>query len=146
MKIYISLFLFHFMISFGVCIYINISLMWREINSKININTWVDKKKIKSSRKEYVLRTWFKFWPMKNIFRKLLSNESLIMVCLQIYRELLLLVTFLRVHSNSKEVSYLCWQIDYRYPNLKATCHIKLKFFLWTEHPAKYLISVTSTL
>ena len=131
MKRYISLFLFHFMISFGVCIYINISLMWREINSKINIYTWVDKKKIKSSRTEYVLRTWFKFWPMKNIFRKLLANERLIMVCLQIYRELLLLATFLRVHSNPKEVSYLYRQN--RYPNLKDTCHIKLKFFLWTK-------------
>ena len=28
------------------------------------------------------------------------------MACLQMYRELLLLATFLRVHSNSKEVSY----------------------------------------
>ena len=29
------------------------------------------------------------------------------MACLQIYQELLSLATFLRVHSNSKEVSYL---------------------------------------
>ena len=48
----------------------------------------------------------FKFLSMKNISQKLLANESLIMACLQIYRELLLLATFLRVHSNSKEVSY----------------------------------------
>ena len=46
--------------------------------------------------------------------------------CLQIYRELLLLVTFLRVHSNSKEVSYLSWQNTY--PNLKTTFHMKLNF------------------
>ena len=52
------------------------------------------------------------------------------MACLQIYRELLSLATFLRVHSNSKEVSYLSWQNTY--PNLKTTCHIKLKFFLYT--------------
>ena len=35
------------------------------------------------------------------------NNESLIMGCLQIYRGLLSLAVFLRVHSNSKEVSYL---------------------------------------
>ena len=61
----------------------------------------------------------------------------------KIYRELLSLATFLRVHSNSKEVSYLCWQNTYR--NLKTTCHIKLKYFLWTKLLenslfAKYLI------
>ena len=44
---------------------------------------------------------------MKSIFRKLEASETLIMACLQIYRELLSLTTFLRVPSNSKEVSYL---------------------------------------
>ena len=58
----------------------------------INIYTRINKKKIKNLRKEYIIRTCFKFWPMKNIF----------------------------------EVSYLYWQN--RYPNLKTTCHIKLKF------------------
>ena len=71
------------------------------------------------------------------------------MACLQIYRELLSLATFLRVHSNSKEVSYLPWQNTY--PNLKTTCHIKLKCFLWTKLIenlllGKYLISVTPPL
>ena len=73
---------------------------------------------------------------MKNILRKLQANESLaytIMACLRIYRELLSLTIFLRVHSNSKEVSYLSWQNTY--PNLKTTCHIKLKFFEWTKLP-----------
>ena len=42
------------------------------------------------------------------------------MTCLQIYREQLSLTTFLRIHSNSKEVSYLPWQS--KYPNLKSTC------------------------
>ena len=68
----------------------------------------------------------------------------MIMACLQIYRELLSLTTFLRVHSNS-EVSYLS------YPNSKTTCQIKLKFFLWTKLLEnlllpKYLISVTAPL
>ena len=49
----------------------------------------------------------------------------------KIYRELLSLATFPPVHSNSKEVSYLSWPNTY--PNLKTTCHIRLKFFLWTK-------------
>ena len=47
------------------------------------------------------------------------------MACLQIYGELSNLPTFLRVHSNSKEVSYL--SLQNMYPNLKTTCHIKQK-------------------
>ena len=71
------------------------------------------------------------------------------MACLQIYRELLSLTTFVRVHSNSEEVSYLYWQNTYS--NLKTTCHIKLKFFLWTKLLenlvlAKYLIYVAAPL
>ena len=53
------------------------------------------------------------------------------MPCLQIYRELSSLATFLGVRSNSNEASYLSWQN--MYPNLKTTCHIKLKFFLWAK-------------
>ena len=48
----------------------NISLVWWEINSNYWISR-VNQKKIKSSRKEYVMWMCFKFWPMKNIFRKL---------------------------------------------------------------------------
>ena len=35
------------------------------------------------------------------------------------------------IDSNSEEISYLSWQN--KYPNFKTTCHIKLKFFLWTK-------------
>ena len=71
------------------------------------------------------------------------------MTCLQIYRELLSTATFLRVYSNSNEVSYLSWLSTY--PNLKTTCHIKLKLFLLTKLLenlllAKYLISVAAPL
>ena len=64
-------------------------------------------------------------------------------------RIITLLAIFLRVPSNSKEVSYLSWHSTY--PNLKNTCCIKLKFFLWTKllenlHLAKYLISVGAPL
>ena len=87
----------------------------------------------------------------------ILTNEkhfpktiSLIYIaCLQNYRELLSLATFLGVHSDSKEVSYLSWQNTC--PNLETICHIKPKFFLWTKllenllH-VKYLISVAAPL
>ena len=73
----------------------------------------------------------------------------MILACLQIYRELLLLATFLQVYSNSKDVSYLSWQNTY--PNLKTISHIKLNFFLWTKLLknvllAKDLTSVTAPL
>ena len=44
------------------------------------------------------------------------------MACLQIYLELLSFATFLQVHSNSKEVSYLSGQNTY--PTLKTTYHM----------------------
>ena len=117
------------LVSFGVCIYIQ--YYFDVVRNKLqttNIYTRVDKKKIKSSRKEYVIRICFKLWPMKNIFWKLWANESLNMACLQIYQELLSLVTFLWVHSNSKEISYLYWQNTY--PNLKNYLSYEAKIFL----------------
>ena len=121
MIVFISL-----LLSYKVCIHIE--YFFREVRNKLPILvvSSVNQKKIKSSRKEYVMWTYFKFWPMKNIFQKLQANESLIIACLQIYQELLSLMTFLRVHSNSKEISYLPWQNTY--PNLKTTCHIQLNF------------------
>ena len=82
---------------------------------------------------------------MKNIFRKQSANESLIMGCLQIYREYLSLVTFLRVHSNSKEITYLTLQNKYR--SLKTTCHIKPKTKLLKNLLlAKYFKSLAAAL
>ena len=51
--------------------------------------------------------------------------------------------------QNSEIVSYFSWQNTYS--NLKTTCHIKLKYFLWTKplqnlSLAKYLMLVTATL
>ena len=56
---------------------------------------------------------------------------------------------FSQFHSNSREVSYLPRQNTY--PNLKSTCHMKLKFFLWTKLLeylllVKYLLYVAATL
>ena len=69
------------------------------------------------------------------------------MACLQVYRQWFLLAAFLRVYTNSSEVSCLSCQ----YPNLKTTFHIKLEFFFWTKLLenlllAKYLISVAAPL
>ena len=139
------MFLFHDWFPLDFVFRCNISMMWWAINSKQSISTWINQKKIKSSRKEHVMWTWFTFWSMENIFQKLLANKGLIMACLHIFRELLSLATFLTVHSSSEEVSYLSWQNTY--PNLKTACHIKLKHFLWTKLLenllfARYLISV----
>ena len=69
--------------------------------------------------------TSFEFWPMKNIS----ENYKPMRVWLWLaYRFTENYCCFLRVHSNSKEVSYLTWQNVY--PNLKTACHIKQTFFL----------------
>ena len=66
-KMYISLFLFHdwFPLEF-VFTYNIFSDVMRNKLQTISIYTKVNKKKIKNSRKEYVMWTCFKFWPMKN--------------------------------------------------------------------------------
>ena len=117
-------------------------MIW-ELNSNYQIS-----KEDRKFRKKYLMWTCFKLWLRKNIFQREF-DESLILVCLQIYQELLSLVTFHRVYWNSEEVSYLSWQNTY--PNLKTTCHIKPKRFLWTKLLenlllAKYFISVAETL
>ena len=114
------------LVSFGDCIYLYTEFFW--CREKWTLNNKYLLELIKSSRREHVMRTCFKFWPMKNIFGKLSANETLNMACLQIHWEQLSLATFLRAHSNSKEISYLPWQN--KYPNLKTTSHIKPKFFL----------------
>ena len=58
-----------------------------------------------------------------------------------------MLPTFRRVHSNSKEVSYLPWQDNHL--NLRTTCQ-QAKIFMWTKLPEnlyleKYLVSVAAT-
>ena len=120
-----NVFLFVFIlssVSFGVCFYV-CSLI---TNFKEKISTRANQKMIKSSSKDYVSKTWFKFGPMIKIFRKIWANKSLFMACLQDCQKLLSFATFRRVHSNLKEVSYLPWQN--KYSNLKTTCHIKPKF------------------
>ena len=82
-------------------------------------------------------------------FPKTISNEILVIAFLQIYRELLFVLSLIWVHSNSHKVSYLSWQN--KYPNLKTTSHIQLNLLFWTKllenlHLEKYLISAAATL
>ena len=128
----------------------NISVMWWEINSEQSISTWVHQKKIKSSTKERGCsrsrERGLNFDPRKTFSENYKPMEFLIIACSHICRELLSLAAFIRVHSNSEEVSYFSWQNTYS--NLKTACRIKLKFFLWTKNLllAKYLIFVATLL
>ena len=134
MKIYISLFIL-WLVSFGVCIYMQYffdvvrrsKVQEQNISCKcaLNFDQW------KTFSENYKpMRVWLR------LIYKFTDNYCHF-------------TTFLRVHSNSKEVFYLSWQN--RYPNLKTTCHMKLKIFLWTKLLerlllAKYLTSVTAAL
>ena len=116
----------------------------------INICTRVNKKKIKSSRKKHMSCDRALNFDQWKIFSENYKPMRvwLWFVC-KFTENHLSLATFLRVHSNSKEVSYLSWQN--RYPNLKTTYHIKLKFFFWTKLLmslllAKYVVSVAAAL
>ena len=93
------------------------------------------------------------FWPMKNISRK--KPRVWLWFVYKVQCSFRMLVDYARlqlfawVHSDSKEVSYFSSQS--KYPNLKNSCHIKPKFFLWAKllenlFLTKYLISVTATL
>ena len=96
---------FYFMIGFLWCWYLH-KYFFDVVRNKlqaINIYTRVDKKKIKSSRKEYVIRTCFKFWTTKNISETISQWEFDYGLLTDLPR-ILSLATFLRVHSNSKVV------------------------------------------
>ena len=110
---------FYFIIGFPWSLYSDTIFLWcgEELSS---ITKYLElSKKIKSSTKEYVMWTCFKYWPMKRIFQKLKDNGILITIYLQICRELSNLPIFFRVHSNSKEVAYVSYQNTY--PNLNTT-------------------------
>ena len=133
-----------------VCIYIQYSFdVVRNKFQTINIYTRFNKNKIKSSRKEYAIRTCFKFWPNEKHFPKTRSQWEFNYDLFTNLPKIIVACDFLQVHSNSKEVFYLSCQN--RYPNLKTTCRFKLKFFLWTKLLerlllAKYLIYIAATL
>ena len=96
---------------------------------------------------EHLMWMYLTFWPMKNIFRK--KPRVWLWFVYKVAKNNARLQLFPWVHSNSKEVSYFSSQS--KCPNLKNTCRIKPKFFLWAKllenlFLTKYLISVTATL
>ena len=115
----------------SLCFYSRICLLWgmylravfvwwsEKLNFKQKLSARVNQKVIKSSWKECFTWMCFKFWPIKNIFRKRPVNKDLNMLYLQNYRELLWLATFSRVYSNSKgryptslhKISILTWKL-----------------------------------
>ena len=122
-----------------VCIHVQ--YFFGVVRNKLKLLLELNKRRSKVQEKNMSCERALDFDQWKTV------NESVIFACLQIYRELLSLVTFLRVHSRG----ILPLDKTRTYPDLKTTCHIKLKFFLWTKLPenllfAKYLISVAAPL
>ena len=112
---------------------------------KCNI-TRVNQKKIKSLRKDMSCERALNLTNEKH-FPITIGHRSLIMACLQIYLKLLSLATFFRVHSNSKEVSYLSLEKI----RILTWILVVISVFLWTKLLEnllfeKYLISVAATL
>ena len=87
----------------------NISVMWREINSKQYISTWVNQKKIKRSRKENVMWNCFKFWPMKNIFWKLVYRFTKNYCHLRLFSEFI--QTHKRYPTSLDKICILTWKL-----------------------------------
>ena len=115
----------------------------------ISLFSFHDWKKIKSSRKEYAIRTCFKFWPMKKHFPKTISQWEFYYGLFANLPRIIVACDF--SPSLFKLKRAILPLLKSRYSNFKTTCHVKLKFFLWTKLLdnlllAKYLISDTGTL
>ena len=114
------------LVSTGV--YIHIQYIFDMVRNKLQtVSTRVNQKKIKSRRMSCKCalnfdqcKTFFKNYKPMRVWLWLVYIFTENNCHLQ-----------LQVHSNSEEVSNLSWQN--KYANLKTTCHIKLKFFLWAK-------------
>ena len=123
-------------------------ILWL-VSHEVYIHIQYFKRRSKVQEKNMSCERAWNFDQWKTFSKNYKSMRVWLWLAYKIYRELLSLATFLRVHSDLKEVSYLSCQDTY--PNLKTTRHIKLKNFLWTKLVenlllAKYLISVTAPL
>ena len=92
----------------------------------------------------------FKFYQWKIFFENYKPMRVWSWLVYKNFRNVLSLVAFCQAHSNSKKVSYLPWKNKYSY-NLKTTCHIKPKLFLWMNFLkhlllTKYITSAAATL
>ena len=110
-----------------------------------SISTWVNQKKMKSSRKEYVMWTWLKFWPNEKHFPKTISQWEF---DYDLFTNLLrIIVTCDFSQSYFKLRRGILALLTKYVSNLKTTCHIMIKCFLWTKLLknlllGRYLISV----
>ena len=110
-----------------------------------SISTWVNQKKMKSSRKEYVMWTWLKFWPNEKHFPKTISQWEF---DYGLFANLLrITVTCDFSQSYFKLRRHILPLLTKCVCNLKTTCHIMIKCFLWTKLLEnllleRYLISV----
>ena len=119
---------FYFMIGFPWSLYLHTIFLWcgeKETSNTKYLQLIKRRSKVQESSCERALN--FDQW---KTFSENYKPMELDYGLFTNYPRLSNLPTFLRVHSNSKEVSYLSWQNTCL--NLKTTCHIKLKFFFWT--------------
>ena len=110
-----------------------------------SISTWVNQKKMKSSRKEYVMWTWPKFWPNEKHFPKTISQWEF---DYDLFTNLLRIIVTCDFSQSYFKLRRGILPLLTKYvSNLKTTCHIMIKCFLWTKLLenlllGRYLISV----
>ena len=137
------------MISFWICIYIQYFIdVVRNKLQTINIYTRVDRKKIKNPRKE-CHKNAFSILTNEKHFPKIISQWELNYGLFTNLPRIIVACDFSTSSFKLERGILLYWKNGY--PNLKTTCHIRLKFFLWTKLLeslllAKYIISAAVTL
>ena len=122
--------------------------MWWEINSKQQILTKVNQKKIKSSRNEHACEHALNFDHWKAFSENFKPMRVSFWFVYKFTKNYCFLWLFLEFIQTKKR--YPTFLDKIRIQTWKITFHIKLKFPLWTKLLgnlllAKYLISVTAT-
>ena len=108
----------------------NISLLWREINSKHWISSRVNQKKIKNSRNEYLMWTFLNFDQLRTfpdnykplrvwlwLFYKFTENYCRLRTSSEFFQK--------RYPTSLEKIPILTWQL--------LVIAIKLKIFLWIK-------------
>ena len=110
-----------------------------------SISTCVNQKKVKSSRKEYVMWAWLKFWPNEKHFPKTISQWEFDYGLLKSLLRIIVTCDFSQSYFKLRRgiLPLLTKYVS----NLKTTGHIMIKSFLWTKLLEnllleRYLISV----
>ena len=102
----------------------HVLMQWEITVKTANIYYIWLKRRSKVHRRKCHVETYFNFWPMKNIPRKLYANKSVAVVYkITKLRRMISFVTFHLVHSTSKKLSYYPWKNTH-------SCYMKPKFIL----------------